>query len=77
MEDSARMFPENAAPVPTVAELPTCQKMFEVFAPLMSNTLLPVAVVSALPTWKMNWALGLFWASSVTVPVIPIEELMV
>ena len=26
---SARMFPANAVPVPSVAELPTCQKTFD------------------------------------------------
>jgi hypothetical protein len=48
------MFPENEALVPRVAELPICQKMLAGLAPLMSATLLPVAVVSALPIWKMN-----------------------
>jgi hypothetical protein len=77
MEDNASMFPENAEVVPSVAELPICQKTLEAWAPLMSTTALPLAVVSALPTWKMNWAFELPWASSVRVPVIPSEELEV
>jgi hypothetical protein len=30
--------------------------------------------VSALPTWKTKTALGSPWASSVTVPVNPIDD---
>ena len=33
MDVSARMFPWNTANVPMVAELPTCQKTLEAFAP--------------------------------------------
>lgn len=77
MEESARIFPEKEALVPTVAELPTCQKTLEGWAPLMRDTLLPTAVVRALAIWKMNWAFGLPPASSVTVPVIPKVELEV
>jgi hypothetical protein len=54
MEDRANMFPEKEDVVPRVAELPTCQKTLAGRAPLMRATLLPVAVVSALPIWKMN-----------------------
>jgi hypothetical protein len=77
MDEKASIFPENEAPELTVAELPTCQKTLAGRAPLMRFTLLPVAVVSVLPIWKMNWALELPWASSVTVPVNPSEELAV
>lgn len=46
---SATMLPLNAVPVPSVAELPTCQKTLQSFAPLMTMTLELLAVVSVLP----------------------------
>jgi hypothetical protein len=49
MDASAMMFPEMLDVVPRVAELPTSQKTLAGDAPFMSNTLLPVAVVSVLP----------------------------
>jgi hypothetical protein len=49
MDDSASMFPENEEVVPRVAELPTCQKTLEGWAPLIRFTTLLVAVVSVLP----------------------------
>jgi hypothetical protein len=54
MEEKARMFPEKEEPVPRVAELPTCQKTLAGWAPLIRATVLPVAVVSAVPIWKIN-----------------------
>ena len=45
IEVSARMFPWNAVRVPSVAELPTCQKTLHAWAPLTSRTLLSVAVI--------------------------------
>jgi hypothetical protein len=54
MDDKASIFPENEAPDPTVAELPTCQKTLEGRAPLMRFTLLPTFAVSVLAIWKMN-----------------------
>jgi hypothetical protein len=38
---------------------------------LINDTVLFDAVVSAVPTWKMNTAFGSPWASRVNVPVIP------
>jgi hypothetical protein len=61
--------PSSAASI--VAELPTCQKTLQGSAPLMSSTLLPVAVTSVLVIWKMKTESGLLAPSSVTVPVIP------
>jgi hypothetical protein len=50
------MFPSKAVVVPSVAELPTCQKMLVpgiVFAPWLSSTTeLPEAVVRVDPIWK-------------------------
>jgi len=77
MEENASIFPEKAALVPTVAELPTCQKTLEAWAPLIKDTTLLFAAVSVLAIWKINWAFGLPPALSVTVPVIPSEELEV
>jgi len=70
----ARMFPEKFAPVPIVAELPTCQKILQAFAPLSRETLLLLAAPNVEPVWKIHTALGSPRASSVTVPVIPNEE---
>jgi len=54
IDAKARMFPENVEEVPSVAELPTCQKTLAAWAPLTRTTLLLVAVVSPLAIWKMN-----------------------
>jgi hypothetical protein len=40
MDEKANIFPENEAPVPIVAELPTSQKTLAGTAPLMRFTLL-------------------------------------
>ena len=73
-EVSARMLPTNVVLVPRVAELPTCQNTLHAWAPLIRLTVLFDAVVRVDPIWKMNTAFGSPWASSVTVPVKPIEE---
>ena len=71
---SARILPANLVPVPRVAELPTFQNTLQLLPPLTTRTAELLAVVSVLPTWKTNTALGLPWASSVSVPVSPIDE---
>ena len=73
IEVSARMLPLKAVRVPSVAELPTCQKTLHAWAPLMRLTLLSVAVVSVDAIWKMKTARGSPWASSVRAPVSPSE----
>jgi hypothetical protein len=50
----ARMLPAKAVEVPSVAELPFCQKTWQLCAPLRSNTLDALAVVRALPIWKIK-----------------------
>jgi hypothetical protein len=70
MEVNARREPTKVEPTPSVAELPTCQKMLQSWAPLMMATLLLGAVMSVDAAWKMNTAFGSPWASSVSVPVI-------
>src|SRR5687767_2987717 len=69
----ARMLPANAVPVPSVAELPTCQNTLQELPPLITFTREALAVVKVLPIWKMKTASGLPCASSVSVPVRPIE----
>ena len=55
----ARMFPANDVPVPSVAELPTCQNTLPADAPLIRTTDETLAVVSVLPILKMKTALAL------------------
>ena len=55
----ARMLPANTDAVPSVAELPICQKTLHGCAPLMRFTRLPEAVVSDEPAWKMKTAVGI------------------
>ena len=69
----ARMLPWNAVLVPSVAELPTCQKTLHAWAPLTRRTSLSVAVMSVDGIWKMNTARGSPCASSVRRPVSPSE----
>ena len=63
----ARMLPLNSVLVPSVAELPTCQKMLQAFAPLVRRTDEPLAVVNVLPIWKIKTALGSPSPSSVRI----------
>ena len=73
---SARMFPPNMVPVPRVAEVPICQNtLLQSEPPFVMTTAELLAVVRALPTWKMKTALGLPWALSVSVPVRAADEL--
>jgi len=66
---SASTLPTNIVPVPSVAELPTCQNTLQAEAPLIRRTDALLAVVSALPIWKMKTALGSPWPLSVSAPV--------
>jgi hypothetical protein len=70
-EVSAMIVPTNSEPVPSVAELPTCQKTLHAEAPLTSATTLSVAVVRAEPIWKTQTAPESPWPSRVRVPVKP------
>ena len=65
----ARMFPRKVEAVPSVTELPTCQKTLQAWAPLISSTLLPAAVVSVVVVWKVKTAPGLLSPSRARVPV--------
>jgi hypothetical protein len=70
IEVKAMIVPAKVEPTPSVAELPTCQKTLQAWAPLTSRTVLLVAVVRVDPAWKMKTASRSCWASSVNVPVI-------
>src|ERR1043165_6286422 len=68
MEAIAKIFPLKTEVVPSVAELPTCQKMLAALAPPLRITWRPVVVVSVEAIWKMKTALASPWASSVRSP---------
>src|SRR4051794_14799396 len=71
---SARMLPAKTVFVPSVAELPTCQKMLQLVAPLISATFEMLAVVKVLPILNRNCAAELPCALSVSVPVSCADE---
>ncbi|KOV34936.1 hypothetical protein ADK60_10835 [Streptomyces sp. XY431] len=70
----ARMLPTKVELVPSVAELPICQKTLQGAAPLIRFTWLAEAVVRVDPTWNTQTAFGSPPASRVSVPVSPMEE---
>ena len=74
MDSKAKIEPMNVESVPKVAELPTCQKTLQDWAPLISSTELSTAVVKVEPAWKMKTAFGSPAASKVNVPVRPSED---
>ena len=53
------IVPRKVEPVPSVAELPICQKTLQACAPFDQVDLLPDAVVSVEPAWKTKTAFGL------------------
>ncbi len=74
MDVKAKMVPLKIEPVPSVAELPTCQKTRQASAPLIRTTELADAVVSVDPAWKIQTEFGLPWPLSLRVPVSPNED---
>ena len=56
IDSRARMLPSKMEPVPSVAELPTCQNTLQAWAPFVSRMWLDVSVMSVEPTWKMKTA---------------------
>ena len=62
------IVPLNFDAVLSVAELPTCQKILQALALLISSTLLFTAVVRVEGIWKMNTLFLSFLPSRVTVP---------
>jgi hypothetical protein len=71
MDVKARTVPLKAEVLPRVAELPTCQKTLQAWAPPMRFTTLPDAVIRADPAWNTKTASGSPLASRVSVPVSP------
>ena len=71
---SAITVPTKLVPVPSVAELPTCQKTSHGCAPLINTTEASLAVISVLATLKMKTALGLPPALRVSAPVMAAED---
>src|ERR1035437_870116 len=71
MDCRARMVPANLEPDPRVAELVTCQKTLQGWAPLMKTTELDDFVMRSDVAWKIQTELGSFRPSSVSVPVKP------
>lgn len=69
IEVRARMLPTNTELLPRVAELPTCQKTLQAWAPPISDTTLADAVVKVELVWKMKTEFGSPCPSSVYVPV--------
>src|SRR5687768_1285180 len=64
---AARMLPLKIVVVSSVADVPTCQKTFEAFAPPVRITCAPGPVVSVDPILKIKIAFGSPCASSVTL----------
>ena len=58
MDVRARIVPWKLVVVPSVAELPTCQKTLHAEAPLTSFTWLADAVMSVDAAWKTKTAAG-------------------
>ena len=67
----AMMIPAKVEFIPRVQLVPTAQKTLAYVAPLIKTTRLLVAVVMAVPTWKIKKGFEPFWPSRVTGPVIP------
>ena len=72
IDSRAMIVPAKADPVPIVAELPICQETLQGPAPPMKTTLLPEAVVSVEPAWKIQTSLDP--PESVSAPVSPSED---
>ena len=68
------MFPTKLVPVPSVAELPTCQNTLQLVPGLISTTAELLAVVRVLPILKMKSAFGLPSPSRTSVPVNCADE---
>jgi hypothetical protein len=68
IDSRARMLPSKMEPVPSVAELPTCQNTLQACAPFVSRMWLDVSVMSVEPTWKMKTAPAFPWAFRISSP---------
>jgi hypothetical protein len=70
----ATIVPRNIEPVPSVAELPICQKTWQDWAPSTRLMLLADSVVRAEPAWKTKTEFSLPPPLRVSVPVSFIDE---
>jgi hypothetical protein len=68
----AMIVPVKLECVPRVAELPTCQKTLQAWAPLTTLTLLAEAVIRVEEIWNTKTAFGLPWPFKVNVPLTAI-----
>ena len=64
----ANIVPIKTDVVPNVAELPTCQKIFDANAPPLRITWRPVVVVSVDAIWIIKTAFAFPFASKVKSP---------
>jgi hypothetical protein len=74
MLSSASMFPTKLVVVPIVAELPTCQNTLQSWPPLITTTEELEPVVSVLPIWKTQTALGSPPALRVSTPEFSTDD---
>jgi hypothetical protein len=65
---SAMIVPTKSELVPSVAELPTCQKTLHARAPLIRLTTLAEPVIRVEGIWKIQTVFGSPWPSRVSVP---------
>jgi hypothetical protein len=69
------MVPTKTEDVLMVAELPTCQKTLQAWAPLVRTTELPTSVISVeAGAWKIQTAFGLPCALRVSAPSTSSDE---
>src|SRR5450830_1392618 len=59
MDVSAMMVPRKVTPVPSDAELPTCQNTLQAWAPLVRVTTLPFPTIRSEPAWNTQTAAAL------------------
>ena len=63
----AMIVPTKVDLAPNVAELPTCQKTLQAWAPFVRTIWLSAPVFRADPTWMRKTAPGSFWPSNVRI----------
>lgn len=71
---SATMSPAKIVSVPSVAELPTCQKIRHGCAPLIGTTTAELAVISVVPIWNTHTEFGSPWPSRMRIAGTPVRN---
>ncbi len=75
IESRARMVPTKTEDVWMVAELPTCQKTLQAWAPFSRTTELPTSASSVeAGAWKIQTESGLFCPFRVSAPLISSDD---